>query len=190
MQLGLSELLDSLAILKEESKKAFIGKFRSKTFPKKHHLLREGQIARHLYYVAKGCAREYYYKDGREINNWFVFENEFLTCTSSFLGQKESFESIQLLEDSELLVISYEDLQVLYSRYPDINTLGRILVEKYFIWLEERNIFMKSSSAKEKYDFLMKEEPHIIQRIPLGHIASFLGVTLETLSRIRAGKPY
>jgi len=92
---------------------------------------------------------------------------------------------LQFLEDSESYVLSAEDLQDLYSRYPELNQIGRLIAEEMCIILEERINSLHTESAIERYQSLVKKQPNLLNRITLGHIASYLGITAETLSRIR-----
>jgi CRP-like cAMP-binding protein len=108
-----------------------------------------------------------------------------VTSFFSFITRKPCIENIQLIEDSTLWAISYDDLQNLYDEYPDIERLGRIMNERYYVMLEERFVSNHFKEAKERYENLMNNAPHILQRVPLGYVASYLGITQETLSRIR-----
>ncbi|MCZ8342741.1 MAG: Crp/Fnr family transcriptional regulator, partial [Leptospira sp.] len=93
---------------------------------------------------------------------------------------------IEALEECELGEITYQDLNDLYEKFPAMNKLGRILTELYYIELEERAIHFQFKTAKERYEYFLKKYSHAFHRIPLAHIASFLGITKETLSRIRS----
>ncbi len=92
------------------------------------------------------------------------------------------------MEDCTLWAISYEDLQRLYDAHADIGRLGRIMHERYYVMLEERFLSNHFKEARERYDYLLAQAPHILQRVPLGYVASYLGMTQETLSRIRKKK--
>ncbi len=148
-------------------------------------LITEGKVCKHIYFLEKGCLRGYYNLDGKEITYWFAFEKNFVTSFFSFITGKACVENIQTIEDCTLWSISYEDLQLLYDRHPDIERLGRIMNERYYVMLEERFVSNHFKEAKERYDNLMNNAPHILQRVPLGYVASYLGITQETLSRIR-----
>jgi CRP-like cAMP-binding protein len=90
-----------------------------------------------------------------------------------------------LIEDSTLWGIAYDDLQQLYNTHPDIERFGRLANERYYVMLEDRFVSNHFKEARERYENLISHSPHIIQRVPLGYIASYLGITQETLSRIR-----
>ena len=148
-------------------------------------LVTHGNRCRHLYFLQQGALRGYYTLDGKEITHWFGFENDFVTSFHSFITGQPAVESIQLLQGSILWSISREDLNVLLDRFSEIERLVRIVYENYYIRLEERFINSQFKSAGERYQNLLEQSPHIIERVPLGYIASYLGISQETLSRIR-----
>lgn len=149
-------------------------------------LVTEGKICQHVYFLERGCVRGYYTLEDREITCWFGFENNFVTSLLSFSTQKPGMENIQCLEDCTLWAISYEDLHRLYAKHADINRLGRIMHERYYVMLEERVVRNHFKEARERYENLLTQAPHILQRVPLGYVASYLGMTQETLSRMRS----
>ncbi len=153
---------------------------------KNSFLIQEGMVCNNLYFLEQGCLRGYYNLDGKEITYWFGFENNFITSFYSFISRKPGIENIQILEDSNLLSISYKALNQLFDFHKDLERLVRIINEQYYIRLEERLMAMQFKSARERYEQLMETSPHILQRISLGQIASFLGISQETLSRIRS----
>lgn len=148
-------------------------------------LTSEGKVCNHVYFLERGCVRGFYNLDGKEITYWFAFENSFVTSFYSFITRNPGVETIQLLEDSILWAISYKDLQELYSTHPDIERLGRVMHERYYVMLEERFLSNHFKEARDRYEILLNNSPHILQRVPLGYVASYLGITQETLSRIR-----
>ena len=148
-------------------------------------LLNNNERCSSLYFIKQGIIRGYYYQDGKEVTSWFAQENEFATCFYAFITKSNSFETIQAIESCSLIEISYEALQHLYSKFPETEHVGRIITENYYIKLEERLLNIQFKSAKERYENLLKTKPSLIQRAALGQIASYLGITQETLSRIR-----
>lgn len=148
-------------------------------------LVREGQYARNVYFILKGCGRAYYLKDGKDISDWFAFENEFFTPVNSFFLDVPSPHYIEMLEPSELVILEREHVQKLADKYHDFERLIRIVVTKSMLQLQQRIMSVQFETATQKYENLLKTYPDILRRIPLTHIASFLGITLETLSRIR-----
>lgn len=154
-------------------------------YAKQEVLLPQGETCRYLYQIERGIARGFYYKDDKDITSWLAFENDIVTSMYSFIRQKPGFEGIELLEDTVLYAISYADLQGLYARFPALNTLGRLLTEQYYVELEERLASLQFQTAKERYEHLLRSQPQALQRVALGHLASYLGISPETLSRIR-----
>jgi CRP-like cAMP-binding protein len=154
---------------------------------KNEFLLREGNVCRFLYFLQKGAARGYYLLDGKEITHWFAFEDDFVTSFFSFITRQPAVENIQMLEGSVLWSISKDTLAQLFNQFHDIERLVRIVTEKYYIRLEERFVNAHFKTASERYENLLQQAPHILERVPLGHIASYLGISPETLSRTRSG---
>ena len=152
---------------------------------KTEYLITEGRRCKHLYFLERGALRGFYTLDGKEITHWFGFENDFVTSFHSFITGEPAVENIQLLEGSVLWAISKEDLNGLLIDNPDIEKLLRITYEKYYIRLEERYVNAQFKSASERYQALLLQTPHILERVPLGYIASYLGISPETLSRVR-----
>lgn len=172
-----SELKDDLAA------KVFISKEVKGTI-----LISEDRICDHLFFIKKGFLRGFHYHNGKEITSWFGFENDFATSTYSFVTRKPGFENIEVIENSILYGITYDDLNNIYHKYPEFNYVGRLLTEKYYVDLMERTLCLQFQSAKESYEQLVTNQPYILQRASLGHIASYLGISQETLSRIRTKK--
>ena len=172
--------------LSTEAENALQDCFTEITLSKNELLLTQGNVCRHLYFLQKGALRGFYNLDGKEITHWFGFENDFVTSFHSFITGEPAVENIQLLEGCTLWAIAKETLADLFNRYHDIERLVRIIYEKYYIRLEERYVNAQFKPATERYENLMQQTPYIIERVPLGFIASYLGISQETLSRIRS----
>jgi CRP-like cAMP-binding protein len=156
-------------------------------FPKKYQLLQEGQTAKKIYFIKEGFARAFYFTaDGKECTSWFMGTGEFMISVFSFFTQKTAAENIELLEDSTLQSITWTQLQALYKEFTEFNLIGRVITEKYYIESEQKSILLRTLTAKERYEQLIRSNPNILQKASLGQIASYLGISLETLSRIRA----
>lgn len=158
------------------------------TFSKPAVLVREGQYADRTYFIVKGCARAYYLKDGKDITDWFAFENDFITAINSFFLDIPSPHFIEILEPGTLLELSRDKVEELSDKYHDFERLAKVVVTKTLLQLQQRVVSIQFETALQKYENLLKIRPDITQRIPLTHIASYLGITLETLSRIRNQK--
>jgi CRP-like cAMP-binding protein len=157
-------------------------------FDKLSTLVKEGQYADKTYFIINGCARAYYLKDGKDITDWFAFENDFISSINSFFLNVPSPHFIEVLEPGVLLEILRADVLKLSDIYPDFDRLGKMIVTKTMLQLQQRIVAIQFETAQQKYENLIKIRPGITQRVPLGHIASYLGITFETLSRIRNPK--
>ena len=172
--------------LSTAAKEALQDCFKKLTLSKNECLLQEGQVCKHLYFLEKGAIRGFYNLDGKEITHWFGFENDFVTSFHSFITGNPAVENIQLLEGSIVWAISKEQLTHLLNQFHEMERLVRIVYEKYYIRLEERFVNAQFKTAKELYESLLQQTPHILERVPLGSVASYLGISQETLSRIRS----
>ncbi len=148
-------------------------------------LVREGQYAQKLYYIYKGCSRAYYLEEGKDISDWFAFEGYFISPIISFFQDVASPHFIEVLEDSVLLEVSRQETEFLMEKYIEFERLSRIVITKTMLRLQERVVALQFQTARQKYETLVSSRPDILQRVPLTHIASYIGITLETLSRIR-----
>jgi CRP-like cAMP-binding protein len=159
------------------------------TYPMKirkgRKLHKAGEICDMIYFVNKGVIRGYVQDDKREITTWITVENELVASIHSFILQIPSYENMEAIEDCELLGMRHEDLQHLYDIEPDFNITARRIYEKYYSDAEVRALMGRLSKAEIKYEYFLKTYKHLSTRIPLKYIASFLGINLETLSRVR-----
>lgn len=157
-----------------------------KQIKKRTVLLKAGETSNTIYFIVKGAARVYYMnKEGEEITSWFLFENELLISVYSFFTGQPGFEFLETIEDCVFIALSRDKLNVLYQQYLEFNVIGRKLTEYYYIRNEKQANDLRMLSAKERYTQLMSTTPQLINRVALGYIASYLGISQETLSRIR-----
>lgn len=147
-----------------------------------------GHTCRTIYFIRKGLARIYYFKDGMDITESFSFENEIIARIESLFTGKPSRKAIQVLEDSEIIAIDAVRLVKLYDAYPEIERLFRKIFEKAYVETVNRIESIQFYSAEERYKSLLDQTPDLLKRVPLKFIASYLGITQQSLSRIRAGK--
>lgn len=153
---------------------------------KGNQIISAGKIERSLYFIENGVARAYV--DGKEnrITFWFGMEGDIILSYHSYIHNTPGYENIELLENCKLYELKTEALSALYNTHTELANWGRKLAELLLIKTEESYIGRLFKPAKERYIDLLQTDPLLIQRIPLGHIASYLGVTQVTLSRIRA----
>lgn len=179
----------NLARLSDQTEQEISAVFKRDELPRGHMLYRPGEICHHIYYIEKGLAREYYETvNGKEITQWFFADNSFLTAVDSFYNHLPTKVYCELLEDSVVYSIRYTEMETLLNASHEMARFAFHAVYELTGKLSAYIIGIKFQSAEERYNALMKEYPLIFQRARLGHIASFLGITQETLSRIRAGK--
>lgn len=177
--------INEIQKLESEAKAAMQACFFERLLDKNEMLLEAGQVCRHLYFVEEGCLRAFYAPDGKDITNWFAFEHDFVTSFKSAIYRVASVEHIQAIEACRLVQISMEDVQKLSTSFISIERLIKKIYEQYYIRLEDRYTQAHFKTATERYQQLLEEQPHILQRMPLGFVASYLGISFETLSRIR-----
>lgn len=151
-------------------------------------IVKEGQLADKMYFIVSGCVRAFYNKDGKEITDWFAFEGDFISSRNSFYQNVKSKYNIELLEQTTFLEITREVMLTLLDKHHCFERLGRIAITKTMLQLQERIVSIQFETAQQKYESLLKMRPDLLQRVPLTYIASYIGITLETLSRIRNPK--
>ena len=144
-----------------------------------------GHTCKTIYFINKGIARIYYYKDGIDITESFALENNVIARVESLFTGKPSRKAIQVLEDAEIVAIDANKLFKLYDSYPEIERLFRKIFEASHVETVNRIEGIQFHTAEERYKALLEEAPTIIQRVPLKYIASYLGITQVSLSRIR-----
>lgn len=157
-----------------------------KTFKKGDYLLRQDEICKKSYLIEKGIARKYYINDGKEITTELFFENDIAISFDSYCLQKPGREFIQALTDITISQTEYGTFQAAKRKNPKLVELDLMMTEYYAMWLEDRLFQFHTLDATNRYLLLLSKHPHIIQSISLTYIASYLGVSLETLSRVRA----
>ncbi|MBL1220718.1 Crp/Fnr family transcriptional regulator [Chryseobacterium sp. L7] len=167
---------------------AIFTKLQKEELPKNNLLVKPGHICEHIYFIEKGAARIFYYKDEKDVTDGFRGEETLLLSIISFIRQKPDKRGIELLDDCVLWKLSYKDLEELSSEFPDIQHLYRMIMSSVLIMTQNRIDRMLFQSAEERYEDFVKSHPRAAELLTLGMIASFLGITQETLSRIRSKK--
>ncbi|RIV17788.1 Crp/Fnr family transcriptional regulator [Fibrisoma montanum] len=177
--------LERLLPLTREEFVYFVTLLTPRKLAKHEYFLRAGEVCTQIAFINQGCLRYYYLKDGDEFNGQFFFEGAWIGDYQSFLTGQPSIQYFDALEDAELLVMQHTDLQNLYAELPKFERFGRVLAENVVIGSQRRTASLLFDTPEERYLKLIKERPKVMERIPLHHIASYLGIKPESLSRIR-----
>src|SRR5210317_1196939 len=159
--------------------------FQPKEIKKGDYFLKEGQYVRQMGFVEKGILREFLYVNEKEVTKWFSTSGYFAVDLSGFLFDKKSKVSYQAISDVEILAISKENYRKISARVPRWDKLEKLFLAKCFTVLENRVVSHLALSAEERYNQLFTFNPTLFNEVPLNQIASMLGMTAETLSRIR-----
>jgi CRP/FNR family transcriptional regulator, anaerobic regulatory protein len=179
------EWLKKFLFLTQDDCNLFEPFLQTKQIKSKDIFLREGQTCKELGFINNGTFRMYYLSDGKEINTHFSFENEFVVNYDSFLQETPSRYYIQALEDAEIVTFNLQTLQKAYNLSQNWERFGRIMAEYSYKLTTKRVEGFMFMDAEERYLQMMKETPHFLERVPLYHLASYLGIERESLSRLR-----
>ncbi|RED43948.1 CRP-like cAMP-binding protein [Winogradskyella eximia] len=182
----LNQIIDTIYPLTAKSKNLIKESIIETKFPKGHILFKANKIETSIYFIKKGIARAYAYSDDNQITFWFGKEGDPIVSMQSYVNNQKGYEDVELLEDCELYELKIEQLQKLFLEDIQIANWGRKFAEFELIKSEERLIALQFNTATQRYLALLKNYPSIIQRVQLSHIASYLGITQVSLSRIRA----
>ena len=172
--------------LSDEGKAILINNIVQKTAYKGEIILNEGEVSSDIIFVEHGMLRQFYFKNKKDITEHFSYENSIVMCIESFLQQEPTKLMIEALEPTVYYTLSYSKLKTLVEIYPEIDRFYRGILEFSLIVSQKKADSWRFESAKERYNRLFNEHPEIIKRASLSHIASYLLMTPETLSRVRS----
>ncbi|MFK7903556.1 MAG: Crp/Fnr family transcriptional regulator [Chitinophagales bacterium] len=182
----LQKTFNKLVPISEEEWNLMRGYVKERSFKKGEYLCRHGQVEEYLSIIYKGTCRGFYSsKDGEEISVAFMFANDYVSAYYSFLTQRPSLMAIQALTPVSVLSIHKTNLDEMCYQYKSAERIGRLNAERIYRRKEEREISLLTMSATERYVELLNRNPKLLRQIPLKHIASYLGIKPESLSRIR-----
>jgi CRP-like cAMP-binding protein len=153
---------------------------------KRDYYLKVGEVCNTVAFVNSGLVRMYYELDDKEKIICFIGEHQYVSEYQSFLTRHPSMIYIQALEDLELVETSYQDLQHLYSTMPEANIIGRLIAEQLFVNINATGLLERMESIEQRYLRLIEEQPELLQKVPQYMIASYLGITPEAFSRVKA----
>ncbi|MCB9231893.1 MAG: Crp/Fnr family transcriptional regulator [Bacteroidia bacterium] len=183
----LRALLDRFVVLQDGEFDRLVQKIQFRRYAKGDFFVRSGDHCQYLGFLLDGVARVFLIEKDKEFSSFFNFGNRNpLVCSfASFLNDEPSRESIHFLEDSALLLIRKDQLDSLYEGSFNLQKLGRLMAEHNYVLALERIYSLQFLTAPERYDLMLRIYPNLINRIPQHHIASYLGITPESLSRVR-----
>lgn len=180
------QFLDTITPISQKDFEESLPYFYEMNLKKGELFVKQNKVCKHIAFIVKGTLRTYYLNEkAEETTSCFCTENNLTTSYKSFILQKPSNLVLQAIEDTQLLVINYENIQKLYTKSAAWQTIGRAVAEKEYIVMEQYASILNNETAKEKYLRLLNEQPAVLQKAKIEDIASYLGVTRRTLSRIR-----
>lgn len=182
----INTILDKIYELPTSSKENLMEAIEEVAYRKGYRLLNADKVERNIYFIKKGIVRAYIDTADSEITFWFGKEGDTIVSMKSYVVNQKGYETIELLEDCVLYELNMAALSDLFTKDIHIANWGRKFAEQELLKTEERLIARQLGTASERYDKLMKNNPELLQRIQLSHIASYLGITQVSLSRIRA----
>lgn len=174
--------------LSDDLKTALSDKLSFVTFKKGELVHHADKVCTKSYFIQKGLFRTYFVKDGKEISEYFPAEEEWSNSPKSFITRQTDIYFIDAIEDTDTFCLHVNDLVYLFDKFPEMERYSRLSMGTVFGHLMERIVSLRFTTAKEKYDHFIQTYHDIHHRIPLGMVASYLGIAQETLSRIRAEK--
>ncbi|TDO20864.1 Crp/Fnr family transcriptional regulator [Pedobacter duraquae] len=184
--MNLDDIISAIYDLPEESRILLQACIVEVNFPKGHVLIEAGKIESSVFFIKKGIVRAFSEVESNSVTFWFGTEGDTILSIENYVANRRSYESIELLDDSQLYQIRTDKLQELYHVDIHLANWGRKLVEYELIKTEKRLITMQVKSAADRYTELMEKSPDLLRRAKLIHLASYLGITQVSLSRIRA----
>ncbi|WP_303916416.1 Crp/Fnr family transcriptional regulator [Bacteroides mediterraneensis] len=182
-----SEILHEKYGLSASESEQLLAQMERLTYRKGEHIVREGERNSSLYLVAQGIWRGHYLRDGVDISLWFASEGDTLFSSWSYVADRPSLTSIEAMSDSTVFRISKQKMETFFASSIAFANIGRVIFERQFLDMENWMINGGAAQAKQRYLALLEQNPELLQHVPLKHIASYLMITPQSLSRIRAG---
>jgi CRP-like cAMP-binding protein len=182
------QFVNNLSQLDKEAMEDLINKLQTKTFEKGEYLLKKGEQCRKIFYIDTGLAKTYFNKEDKEFIMKFFTENSMFTVLDSYIQHKPSTYIVLALETTTITYIDRTDLDKLCKKHHSFETFFRKLISFAALNMIKRISEMLEENATERYNHFIKENSQLLQRISLGDLANYLGITQVSLSRIRAKK--
>lgn len=187
--MGIIEMLEQRygVSLSQEAKEQFGSLLVKREYPTEQIVLNQGEVCRDLYFIEKGMMRQFYYKDGRDITEHFSSEGDVVFCIESLFMQRATTLHIETIEPTVVHLLNYAEFKQLCNKSSEINTLYQQIVEQDLILSQRKADSWRFESARERYERFCEEYPEVVRRASIAHIATYLLMTPETLSRVRSG---
>ena len=182
---AVQSFIQSIVDFTDEEMEVIMSHFKPMSIPAGEYFVDEGIICKNIGFITKGYIRTYYEINEQEVTTMVLTKHNIVTAHTSFTLQRPSMSYIQAITDCELLVMSAESMQQLYDRFPKWERLGRLITEQVYGYMESRVVDYLSLSPEARYRKMLENDAKILKNVPLRYIASMLGITPETLSRIR-----
>lgn len=182
---ALHQLLTTIRPLTPEDWTTFAACLSERHYAAKATVLKEGDVCRGLFFIEQGTVRSFTLKDGVEISHHFFFENDFASDFESLTLQQPSRHVLETLEETRVIYCDREKMLSLYKLAPVFESIGKTIIEHMMIRQNAYASLFTLYAPAERYQFILEHHPNLVQRVPLQHLATYLGVTRETLSRIR-----
>jgi CRP-like cAMP-binding protein len=159
--------------------------FDREEFPSKTVLVKEGAVAKKLFYIEKGCCRAWFNNDGKDVTFQFIFEDQFASSFETIISRAPSWYSVETLEPVVVYSVGVDDFQQRMALHPHIREFYHRYVETRLLFYQGLFVSYIKDNPEQRYKELLRQHPEIVQRIPQHYIASYLGITSVSLSRIR-----
>lgn len=184
--MDIKNIINNIYSLPEDSIQSLLTNVTKMIYPKGSHLIEAGVVESDIFFVAQGIVRAYIPMEGRNITFWIGTEGATVVSLKSYVNNEPGYETVECMENTIIYILKRSVLESLFLQDINIANWGRKFAEMEFLQTEERFIPLLFTTAAERYEELLKKQPHLFLRIPLECLASYLGITLVSLSRIRA----
>nr|AXA20010.1 Crp/Fnr regulator [Prevotella bivia] len=184
--MDIKNIINNIYSLPEDSIQSLLTNVTKMIYPKGSHLIEAGVVESDIFFVAQGIVRAYIPMEGRNITFWIGTEGATVVSLKSYVNNEPGYETVECMENTIIYILKRSVLESLFLQDINIANWGRKFAEMEFLQTEERFIPLLFTTAAERYEELLKKQPHLFLRIPLECLASYLGITPVSLSRIRA----
>ncbi|MCF8461926.1 MAG: Crp/Fnr family transcriptional regulator [Flavobacteriales bacterium] len=182
---ALQSYIQGIIYFTDDEMEEIMSHFKPMTLPAGEYFIDEGIVCKNIGFITKGYVRTFYEINEQEVTTMVLAKHNIVTAHTSFTLQRPSMSYIQAISDCELLVMSHESMNILYNRFPKWERLGRLITDQIYGYMEGRVVDYLSLSPEDRYRKMLETDAKLLKNVPLRYIASMLGITPETLSRIR-----